>query len=322
MERVLVIGLEKSDIKKFDQHLSDKGFIFVYCTHFWEAIGYFETSHIDLVIYQKKSGETDLSEAFSKLETYLEKNRIPLFIVASWNEIDLVKQALELGVDNLIFKPFNFYCIETKIKNQIFKRKSRNYIDHEPFKLFFENNPVPLIVVKHKRILAVNTVFLDLISPNTIDYKGMKFAELFQFENDPFKYSQLKKVDSGHLQSCILKKVEIKGIENISFDLFLVRDTSGLILSQLNVLKNNDSSKEKYNFYTSPSEKDSRTSEKFIESDLTKRELEVLKLSADGIPIKIIAQELNLSSRTVEKHRANIMGKFGAKNIIEVLKLL
>jgi two-component system alkaline phosphatase synthesis response regulator PhoP len=322
MERVLVIGLEKSDIKKFDEHLSDKGFLLVYCTHLWEAIGHFEASHIDLVIYQEKSGVSDLTESFNIIEAYLEKNRIPLFIVASLNEIGLVKQALELGVDNLIFKPFNFYCIETKIKTQIFKRKGRNYIDHEPFKHFFENNPNPLIVMKNKRILAVNTAFLDLNSANTIDYKGMKFAELFQFENDPFKYSQLKKVESGHLHSCIISKVEIKDIENISFDLFLVKDTSGLILTQLNVFKNNDSSKEKYNFYTSPSEKDSGTSEKFNESDLTKRELEVLKLSADGIPIKIIAQELKLSSRTVEKHRANIMQKFGAKNIIEVLKLL
>lgn len=319
MARILTIGLDKSDTKKFDQHLSDKGLLFICCTHSWEAIGHFEASHIDLVIYQEKSGVTDLTESINIIEAYLEKNRIPLFIVASWNEIDLVKQALELGVDNLIFKPFNFFCIETKIKNQIFKRKGRNYIEHEPFQHFFKNNPIPLIVVKHKRILAVNTVFLDLISPNTIDYKGMKFAELFQFENDPFKYSQLKKVESGHLHSCIVKKVEIKGIQNISFDLFLVKDTSGLILTQLNVLKNNDSSKEKYNFYTSRSEKGSRTSEKFTESYLTKRELEVLKLSADGLPIKIIAQELNISPRTVEKHRATILQKFEAKNIIEVI---
>jgi len=44
-----------------------------------------------------------------------------------------------------------------------------------------------------------------------------------------------------------------------------------------------------------------------------------LKLSAEGIPIKLIAQQLGIAIRTVEKHRSNIIQKTNAGNIIEAI---
>jgi len=64
----------------------------------------------------------------------------------------------------------------------------------------------------------------------------------------------------------------------------------------------------------------SQSSQKLMsESLFSKREQEVLKLSCKGLPIKIIADELSISDRTVEKHRASLMEKTGSKNIVEVI---
>ncbi|HCT71095.1 MAG TPA: hypothetical protein DF409_08760 [Bacteroidales bacterium] len=49
------------------------------------------------------------------------------------------------------------------------------------------------------------------------------------------------------------------------------------------------------------------------------REIEVLGLVCKGLSTKEIADKLFISSRTVEKHRANLMTKTDAKNIIEVI---
>ena len=45
---------------------------------------------------------------------------------------------------------------------------------------------------------------------------------------------------------------------------------------------------------------------------LTRREKEVLGLVTRGMTSSAIAQSLNLSRRTVEAHRRNIIGKLGA----------
>jgi len=53
---------------------------------------------------------------------------------------------------------------------------------------------------------------------------------------------------------------------------------------------------------------------------LTIREREILKLIAEGKANKEIASLLNISIRTVEHHRANIMDKLNLKNVAELIK--
>jgi len=49
-------------------------------------------------------------------------------------------------------------------------------------------------------------------------------------------------------------------------------------------------------------------------ANLTKREVEVVKLIADGLTNSEIAEKLFVSTRTVENHRSNLLQKTGAKN--------
>jgi DNA-binding NarL/FixJ family response regulator len=53
---------------------------------------------------------------------------------------------------------------------------------------------------------------------------------------------------------------------------------------------------------------------------LTTRERQTLKLVAEGKSTKEIASLFNISIRTVEHHRANIMSKLNLKNIAELIK--
>jgi DNA-binding NarL/FixJ family response regulator len=49
-------------------------------------------------------------------------------------------------------------------------------------------------------------------------------------------------------------------------------------------------------------------------ADLTKREIEVLKLVARGLTNQEIAQRLRLSEGTVRFHVGNVLGKLGLEN--------
>jgi DNA-binding NarL/FixJ family response regulator len=53
---------------------------------------------------------------------------------------------------------------------------------------------------------------------------------------------------------------------------------------------------------------------------LSARELEVARLVAEGYSSKEIADRLNLSVRTVEKHRANIMDKINVKEVASLVR--
>lgn len=57
-----------------------------------------------------------------------------------------------------------------------------------------------------------------------------------------------------------------------------------------------------------------------IES-LTKREQEVLSCVAHGLSNRLIGERLEISPRTVEIHRANLLNKMGAKHSSEAIRL-
>ena len=52
---------------------------------------------------------------------------------------------------------------------------------------------------------------------------------------------------------------------------------------------------------------------------LTKRELEVLQLVAEGLTNTEIAERLFISKRTVDTHKNNLISKTGSKNIVSLL---
>ena len=62
------------------------------------------------------------------------------------------------------------------------------------------------------------------------------------------------------------------------------------------------------------------SSKKKISEILTDREMEIVKLITEGLSSPQIAEKLFISSRTVENHRSNIMGKLNLKNTIELVK--
>ncbi|MCB0155271.1 MAG: response regulator transcription factor [Anaerolineae bacterium] len=58
-----------------------------------------------------------------------------------------------------------------------------------------------------------------------------------------------------------------------------------------------------------------------VETDLTERELTVLRLMVDGLSNKEIAKELNLSPNTIRSHVSSILSKLGVTNRTEAVRL-
>ncbi len=69
--------------------------------------------------------------------------------------------------------------------------------------------------------------------------------------------------------------------------------------------------------FSEPSQVSQKTSD--VET-LTLREIEVLQLLAKGYTNRQIAEQLSLSPRTVEGHRANLAGKLGLRSRVELVE--
>ncbi len=57
-------------------------------------------------------------------------------------------------------------------------------------------------------------------------------------------------------------------------------------------------------------------------ASLTPRGTEVLRLMIEGKPNRLIANELGLSQRTVELHRAHVIDKMGAQSIAQLVRMV
>ena len=55
---------------------------------------------------------------------------------------------------------------------------------------------------------------------------------------------------------------------------------------------------------------------------LSPREGEVLDGLIAGLPNKTIAYQMNISARTVEVHRANLMARMGAHSIADLVRMV
>jgi two-component system response regulator DctR len=57
-------------------------------------------------------------------------------------------------------------------------------------------------------------------------------------------------------------------------------------------------------------------------AELTERERDVMRLVVEGLPNKLIADQLDISVRTVEVHRARVFDKMQVKSAVELANLL
>lgn len=98
-------------------------------------------------------------------------------------------------------------------------------------------------------------------------------------------------------------KVELlKALEAISNDgKYFSGDVSSILINNLNPTKNNTTNKSSVNKF-----------------NLSKREMQVLSIILKGKSNKEIAEELEVSRRTAEVHRYNLMKKLNVKNLIEL----
>ena len=271
--------------------------------------------------------------------------KIPFIFLKQNATIEDVRHGMNLGADDFFAKPINIPDLVRSMEFRLQKFKNNGYEAAHEFNTLFQLSPIGIIIFSEHAVLMANQSIKTLLK---ID----KQASNIRIEN-LFTSSSLVKIKSWIQQSIkgvdnvFNERITIKDILGEALELNLVMSQftkysdfiqfigffapvptvrSYLINDQLanevcSLLK-----REKITITDNLGEKIThiikQRSVSFNNQNnslFTKRENQVLCLSMEGLPIKIIADKLSLSSRTVEKYRTKLMKKSGAKNIVEVI---
>ncbi|MGY6520798.1 MAG: LuxR C-terminal-related transcriptional regulator [Mongoliitalea sp.] len=222
-----------------------------------------------------------------------------------------VKILLESGADNVFFAPFDRNALYNKLNNCISKRFGYSILNHPDADKLLNLTSSIVLRIKHDRIKKIVgnkslfPQFDDSLKNKSLDYLLTHIITL-TIENFHDSYLRFKSsLLSKFSVKGILKNTELSRDLNITFLRLKDKDHASYIIS-ISIEEVTSS------IQVSPMPLNNKTV-------LTKREMEILNLSKLGVPIKVIAKELEISNRTVERHRANIMQKLQAGNIVEAI---
>jgi len=132
-------------------------------------------------------------------------------------------------------------------------------------------------------------------------YPDIKVAILSRYSNNNLVMEALKAGACGYILKC-------ESSENILNALKQISEGNNFVSASLNECL--------FEFILNPGK---RTGGKAIDL-LSTRELEIIQLIANGKSAKEIGAKLNISRRTAETHRGNIMKKLGVHSIAELVK--
>ncbi len=156
------------------------------------------------------------------------------------------------------------------------------------------------LFVVHKESLKV----IEDIKVLTYRFPKLKILVLSMKGNELFTLKLIKVGAKGHLSSDTGRSEILEAIYTLrnGYEFYAKTITNLLLNSFLNNEGSSKKEKEK------------------LQKELSNRELEVLKLYAEGKTNRQIADGLFISIRTVETHKTNIMKKINIKTTVDLVK--
>ena len=326
--KILVIESSSKQDDTLKKLLNNKGYLTESAARIDVAIEKIMNHAVNLVISRNEVNEFTGFEIFKILEKYLRNCGIPFFLVLETAEREDVIIGLEMGIDNFIFHPYNEISLYCKIENQLKKGEELNIFATHHFIDFFNSSAVAMFFVSGNKIAMVNDAFHKIHNGSTNQMIDLPVETIFNIKANKQNEFNFRRFQNGITNECHLTAVSCNSNPGCSFNVNFFRGnhiSTGVYFAELlpvvdfvtmagsvagNQNLNQGFKEDKYY---------SDDDDPLYQFKLTKREVQIFELSANGLPIKLIADQLKLSERTVEKHRANIMAKANAKNMIETI---
>jgi PAS domain S-box-containing protein len=349
-KRILLIEDDVALAATIKNYLSLNGFTVSHADNGATGIQMAFSSLPDMIVCDINIPVVDGYQVYTILNEASLTHFTPFIFLTAKTSLKDIRTGMQLGADDYLTKPFDFDDLLSTINTRIAKRQKILQANEDHFLSLLNSSPHGVFVCQENKFLEVNRNLANLF--------GYSQKEIYDFSLTDFVSEQDKPKLQEAIDECINLRQKEFEIEFTGFDIKKnpinlklsgsysfykgkesiignLTDISGIKNSSNTIMLNSSDLKElagaidhfssDYHliskslinklsgiFTTENNEANNRI-------ELSAREHEVLQEICKGRSTSEIAEALFISERTVEKHRAAIVQKTGAKNMIEAV---
>lgn len=310
----------------------------------------------DLILCDISMNEISGYDVFNVLKESSATAMIPFVFLTAKSELKDIRFGMQLGADDYIVKPFEYDELLTSIATRLHKAEAHRKANEEKFIALSMIAPYGIFIYQGDQFIETNPSLSATLGYTRDELLKMGFADIVALKDRSNAVEKINRCLRGfekdiHIRFSVVHKdgrqigTELYGIVGLKVkgrssmlgtliatraDVIQEQDLEGIPINEIEEFEKaidmlagtrNYISTELVNKLISVFRDNEAIKEKIHEDliSFSEREIEVLSLVCQGLSTKEIADRLFISSRTVEKHRANLMTKTNAKNIIEVI---
>lgn len=300
----------------------------------------------DLILCDINMDTIDGYQVFKVLDESSILNRIPFIFLTGSSELEDIRYGMSLGADDYVVKPFSNSDLLRSIEKRLEKFRTIREEARLGFNQLFNISPIGIFLFDGSKVIKANKAFQNFFKLPDDDIVGIEISRILDSgsvkkiqksikdnrpdRNNIFNENVLLISTEGEELEVLCSVSEFEKFSNYKVYIGIVTPVNksntevdgqqyASEIYQLLKHENIKISEALGEKITDIFKQKSLNPKNQNNTFFTKRENQVLCLSMEGLPIKIIADRLSISDRTVEKHRTRLMEKSGANNMIEVI---
>ena len=326
--KVLLVEPDKIQNEQLAGLLTEMGYQVISVRNVETAIRKLLEFSPQIIICQKELKEHSGFYFFTMLKKDILSSGAPFILLMNEFSRDDLSVGMELGIDSFIFPPFESGKINNIIQKQLQKNKNGKPDAASQFHKIFDLTPFGTFLCNDKMIVEANKSFYKMVQHSKSKNRSYLITDVFNFSDNQTNKLNLLRCLNGVLKYCNFKSIPLIYNPAELFDLHLsvietwlssVKIIGLIIPGKAESGHNGHSVSMKKIINPEINSLDTADSGENNNGFFTSREHQILNLSAQGAPIKQIAEQLGISVRTVEKHRSNIIKKTNSGNITEAV---
>ncbi len=257
----------------------------------------------DIILCDSEARGLNGYEIFNTLLQINSTAIIPFVFLMNKATNEDVRAAMNLGADDYLEKPFDQNDLLKLIETRLQKQEMIIGLADEKFNTLMEYSTDGIFIYQDEKLSYVNKKFCEFVSYSKRELIGMNLVNIIYKDDIHLVIDKISRLLKGIHKDIQTEFRALTGDQkNITF---LLTGSCINVNGKKSIV---GAIKVKNNSF------DGAFIPKKTDINITQREQEILQLICKGYSNNEIAEELSISDRTVEGHRANLLNKTECRN--------